>query len=75
MSFLSEVLYYFQGITGTVAIEKDVLDLISSNYTYPNEIYRYDMIDIVNLIKQVEQDTNYIAAGYRSEERIIMNCL
>ncbi|MGY5343151.1 hypothetical protein ACXFAU_11955 [Paenibacillus glucanolyticus] len=75
VNFLSSLLDHFQGIIGTVAIEKDVLELISLEHTYPNEIYRYDKIDQIDLLKKNEQNNSFIAVGYRLEETIIMKCL
>ncbi|MFC5528335.1 hypothetical protein [Cohnella yongneupensis] len=70
VSFFSDVLKYFQGIAGTVAIEADILGLISETQTWPNIVFNYKNINSTEIFKQGEQHKNYIAVGVNSEEEI-----
>jgi hypothetical protein len=74
VSFLSELLKYLQGFAGAVAIENDILGLISENHTRPNNAFSYKKINPTELMKKGEQNNYYIAVGIKSVEKIHITC-
>ncbi|KGE18414.1 hypothetical protein [Paenibacillus wynnii] len=70
VTLLSDLMNYFNGIAGSVAIEEDVLGLISEIQTWPDKVYSYKKINPTELMKQIDQEKNYIALGIKNEERI-----
>jgi hypothetical protein len=72
VSFLSELLKYLKGIAGAVAIEKDILELISENNTRPDNVFSYKEINPTELLKQGEHNNYYIAVAIKLEEKILI---
>ncbi len=62
--YLYELLEYFQGIVGTVAIENDALGLISEDHCWPDNVFSYKTINPVELFERGIQK-KYIGVGIR----------
>lgn len=65
-NFLYELLEYFQGIVGTVAIENDVLGLISENHCWPDNVFSYKTINPTDFLERGIRK-RYIGVGIRCE--------
>jgi hypothetical protein len=72
--YLSELLEYFQGIVGTVAIENDVLGLISENHCWPDNVFSYKAINSTEFLERGIRK-KYIGVGIRKEGKIKVTSL
>jgi hypothetical protein len=69
INYLSELLDYFQGCAGAVAIENDILGLISEDHVWPDNVYNHNKINPIEILERAKQN-KYIAVGIRSEGEI-----
>ncbi|SCP99446.1 hypothetical protein [Anaerobium acetethylicum] len=67
--YLSDLLEYFQGLLGAVAIEADVLGLISENHCWPDNIFSYKTINPTEFLERGIR-RRYIGVGIRCEGKI-----
>lgn len=65
IDYLSELLIHFQGCLGAVAIENDVLGLISENHSWPDNVFNCESVNPVEFLERGIQ-RNYIGVGIRT---------